>query len=88
MHLNGPLYYSELCATGNALSQHLDICKGKIQTVFEIGNRFRVLENRRPTSDRSTNDIRLRLFNSHQTDLSYETQIQYTCLLHELSIAN
>ena len=47
----------------------------RIQTLFEIGNRFSVHENRRPHFARSTKDIILILFNSSQIDLNNETQI-------------
>ena len=38
--------------------------QGRIQAVFEIGNRFWAHENWRPNFDRSTEDITLILFNS------------------------
>ena len=38
--------------------------QGRIQALFEIGNRFWVHENRRPNFARSTKDIILILFDS------------------------
>ena len=40
-------------------------CQGRIQAVFEIGNRFWVHKNRHPNFDKSTKDIILTLFNIH-----------------------
>ena len=49
--------------------------QGRIQGLFEVGNRFWAHENRRPNFARSTEDIILILFNSSQIDLNNETQI-------------
>ena len=47
--------------------------QGRIQAVFDIGNRFWAHKNWRPNFDRSTKDMILILFNSRYIDLNNET---------------
>ena len=49
--------------------------QGRIQTLFEVGNRFLANKNWYPNFARSTRDITLILFNSSQIDLNNEAQI-------------